>query len=104
MVPPLGVNTKLCQIAKSTGIAKECGRLNAIFCMGAPMTLALPSVNADVSYSPELEAQDPFFNRATQAELYRRIMETPPEKCIPFDPNDPESRARVLGEEVSTIG
>ena len=24
-------------------------------------------------YSPELEAQDPFFNRAMQAELHRRI-------------------------------
>ena len=27
----------------------------------------------DFTYSAELEAQDPFFNRATQAELARRI-------------------------------
>jgi antitoxin component of RelBE/YafQ-DinJ toxin-antitoxin module len=27
----------------------------------------------DFEYSPELEAQDPFFNRATQAELARRL-------------------------------
>jgi len=54
-------------------------------------------------YSPELEAQDPIFDRATQAEIRRRIMETPPEQCIPFDPNDPESRARVLGEDVSAV-
>jgi len=52
----------------------------------------------DDSYSPELEAQDPFFNRATQAELRRRIKGTPPEQCIAFDPNDPESRTREVGE------
>jgi hypothetical protein len=55
-------------------------------------------METDDNYSPELEAQDPFFNRATQAELRRRILETPISECIPFDPNDPESRARVLGE------
>jgi len=54
----------------------------------------------DNFYSSELEAQDSFFNRATQEELHRRIKETPPDQCIPFDPNDLESKARLLGEEV----
>ena len=50
-------------------------------------------------YSPELEAQDPYFDRAMQAELARQ-MEIPFEECIEFDPNDPESRARALGKSV----
>jgi len=52
-------------------------------------------------YSPELEAQDPYFDRATQAELTRR-MATPYEDCIAFDPNDPESRMRVLEKAVTS--
>ena len=36
---------------------------------------------ADFEYSPELEAQDPFFNRATQAELHRRIKNFEAGKC-----------------------
>jgi antitoxin component of RelBE/YafQ-DinJ toxin-antitoxin module len=35
----------------------------------------------DFEYSPELEAQDPFFNRATQAELHRRIKNFEAGKC-----------------------
>jgi hypothetical protein len=30
-------------------------------------------MNGEDKYSPELEARDPFFDRATQAELRRRI-------------------------------
>jgi addiction module RelB/DinJ family antitoxin len=54
-------------------------------------------------YSPELEAQDPYFDRAEQVELWRRAM-TPRNEFIPFDPADPESRARVLGEGAITNG
>ena len=35
----------------------------------------------EFEYSPELEAQDPFFNRATQAELYRRLKNLEAGKC-----------------------
>jgi predicted HicB family RNase H-like nuclease len=44
-------------------------------------------MGTDDKYSPELEAQDPFFNRETQAELRRIILETPREGYISFDPN-----------------
>jgi hypothetical protein len=52
----------------------------------------------DDYYSPELEAHDPYFDRATQADIARQML-APFEECIEFDPNDPESRARVLGEK-----
>jgi len=43
----------------------------------------------DFEYSPEIEAQDPFFNRATQAEILRRIRDVEArgeDSLIDFDP------------------
>jgi len=48
-------------------------------------------------FCQELEARDPYFNRAEQAELWRRI-DAPPSEFVQFDPTNSASRARVLGE------
>jgi len=53
-------------------------------------------------YSPELEAHDPYFDRATQAAIARQML-VPFEECIEFDPNDPGSRERVLGKKAVTV-
>jgi DNA-damage-inducible protein J len=40
----------------------------------------------DLAYSKELEKQDPYFDRATQAELRRAIAEVEESKVVRFDP------------------
>jgi len=51
-----------------------------------PQTLEKLNTSAELdSYSPELEAQDPFFNRATQRELDIR-MATPESEFVEYDP------------------